>query len=262
MIAREGAVLRERLRAGERLGVFWSILGSPALVEVAVEAGPDAVVLDAQHGLWSRRTVEEVLGAVGAATPVLVRTADGSAPSIGAALDAGAEGVIVPLVEAAGQAAEAVAAARFPPEGRRSGGGVRPLKGDFAAYCDRAGRRTVVGVMIETIRGLENAAAIAAVPGIDFVLIGTGDLALSLGIAPPADPRHEEACRAIFDACRAAAMPCAIFTPNAAEAARRAAQGYAMTVVANDMEIIASGFGAAMARFGKSRVGQPGGAAP
>jgi len=245
-------VLRERLRAGERLGVFWSVLGSPALVEVAVEAGPDAVVLDAQHGLWSRQTIEEALGAVGAGTPVLVRTADGAAASVGAALDAGAEGVVVPLVETGQQAADAVAAARFPPEGRRSGGGVRPLKGDFAAYCSRAGQRTVVGVMIETVRGLENAAAIAATPGLDFVLIGTGDLALSLGSASPSDPRHEEACRAVFDACRKAAMPCAIFTPNAAEAARRAAQGYVLTVVANDLEVVASGLAVSLAQFRKA----------
>jgi 2-keto-3-deoxy-L-rhamnonate aldolase RhmA len=244
--------LRERLRGGERLAVFWSSFGSPALVEVAVETGPDAVVLDVQHGLWSRGTLEEVLGAVGAATPVLVRTADGTAAAIGSALDAGAEGVIVPLVETGAQAAAAVAAARFPPEGRRSGGGVRPLKGDFAAYCARAGRRTVVGVMIETAGGVENAADIAATPGLDFVLIGTGDLALSLGIAAPADPRHEEACRAVFEACRAAAMPCAIFTPNAAEAARRAAQGYALTVAANDIGVVSSGVAAALAAFRKA----------
>ncbi len=243
--------LRDRLRGGERLGVFWSSFGSSALVEVAVEAGPDAVVLDAQHGLWDRRTLEEVLGAVGAALPVLVRTADGTAPAIGAALDAGAEGVVVPLVETGTQAAEAVAAARFPPEGRRSGGGVRPLKGDFGAYCGRANQRTVVGVMIETVRGVENAAEIVATPGLDFVLIGTGDLALSLGVAP-SDPKHEAACRAVFDACKKAAMPCAIFTPNAAEAARRAAQGYALTVVANDLEVVASGLSAALATFRKA----------
>ncbi|MBN9243739.1 MAG: hypothetical protein J0I98_13190 [Mesorhizobium sp.] len=251
MNERDGLSLRQRLHGGEKLGVFWSVLGSPALVEIATEARPDAVVLDAQHGLWDRRTLEEVLGAVGTGTPVLVRTADGTAPAIGTALDAGAEGVIVPLVETGAQATEAVAAGRFPPEGRRSGGGVRPLKGDFAAYCSRAARHTVVGVMIETVRGVENAAEIAATPGLDFVLIGTGDLALSLGIAGPSDPRHEEACRAVFDACRAAALPCAIFTPNATEAARRAAQGYVLTVAANDIGVLAAGVTAALAEFRK-----------
>ena len=262
MMELDGPYLRERLREGGRLGVFWSVLGSPALVEVSVEAAPDAIVLDAQHGLWSRSAIEHVIGAVGWKKPVLVRTVDGSPRSVSAALDAGAEGVIVPLIETGEQAAQAVAAARFPPEGERSGGGVRPLKGDFSAYYGQAVRRTVVGAMIETVRGLENVAEIAAVRGLDFVLVGTGDLALSLGIASPSDPRHEEACRAIFDACREAVTPCAIFTPNAAEAARRATQGYALTVVANDMEIIASGFGAAMTRFGKTRTGQPESVAP
>src|SRR5690606_12025884 len=115
---------------------FWSVLGSSALVEVAVEAAPDAVVLDAQHGLWSRQAIEHVVGTVGWKKPVLVRTVDGTSRSLGEALDAGAEGVIAPLVETAGQAAAIVAAARFPPEGERSGGGVRPLKGNFLAYYE------------------------------------------------------------------------------------------------------------------------------
>lgn len=240
--------LRERVRQGGRLGVFWATLGSPALVEVAVGAAPDAVVLDAQHGLWSRQAIEQVIGTVGWKTPVLVRTMDGTSRSVSEALDAGAEGVIVPLVETGDQAAKAVTAARFPPDGERSGGGVRPLKSDFSAYYKSAVGRTVVGVMIETVRGLDNAAEIAAVPGLDFVLVGTGDLALSLGVAP-SDPRHETACRAIFDACRSATLPCAIFTPNAAEAARRAAQGYALTVVVNDIDVVSSGLSAAMRQF-------------
>lgn len=252
MMKLDGPFLRERLRDGGGLGVFWSVLGSSALVEVAVEAAPDAVVLDAQHGLWSRQAIEHVVGTVGWKKPVLVRTVDGTSRSLGEALDAGAEGIIAPLVETAGQAAAIVTAARFPPEGERSGGGVRPLKGNFPTYYEQARSRTVVGVMIETARGLENAAEIAAVPGLDFVLVGTGDLALSLGIAP-SDPKHEAACRAVFDACRTAAIPCAIFTPNATEAARRVAQGYALAVAANDIDLVGTGLSAAMARFREPR---------
>lgn len=184
MFAPDKPSMRERIRAGEPIGVFWSVLGSPALVEVAVEAGPDAVVLDAQHGLWSRQAIEQVVGTAGRERPILVRTADGSPRSISEALDLGAEGVIVPLVETGEQAAQAAAASRFPPEGHRSGGGVRPLKSDFGAYYSRAVERTVVGVMIETALGLQNAGEIAATTGVDFVLIGTGDLALSLRSRP------------------------------------------------------------------------------
>src|SRR5690606_19111956 len=121
MMELAGPALRETLRSGGKAGVFWSILGSPALVEAAAQAKPDAIVLDAQHGLWSRQAIEQVVGTVGWKRPVLVRTADGTPPSISAALDAGAEGVVVPLVESATEAAAVVAAARFPPHGQRSG---------------------------------------------------------------------------------------------------------------------------------------------
>ena len=249
MIEQEKPFLRERLRQGGALGVFWSVLGSPALVEIAVEAAPDAVVLDAQHGLWSRQAIEQVVGTVGWKRPVLIRVADGRPVSISEALDSGAEGVIVPLIETQEQASSAVAAARFPPHGRRSGGGVRPLKADFMNYYHAAKERTVVGVMIETVAGVRNAAAIAATPGIDFVLIGTGDLGLSLGGIPGSHPDHKQACRSIQDACRDAGVPCAIFTSNADDAVTRRAEGYALVVAANDLDVVASGFGAAMQRF-------------
>src|SRR5213076_3019406 len=122
-------------------------------------------------------TLEHAVGLVSNRVPILVRTAENSAISISQALDTGAEGVIVPLIETDEQAAAAVAAARFPPHGQRSGGGVRPLTRDYAAANDR----TVVGVMIETERAVHNASAIANTKGIDFVFIGTGDLAISLG---------------------------------------------------------------------------------
>jgi hypothetical protein len=102
--------------------------------------------------------------------------------------------------------------------------------------------------MIETQRGVRNAAAIAHTPGIDFVLIGTGDLAMSLGVAP-GDPRHEQACRTVLEACRAAHVPCAIFTGHAEAAIARRREGYNLVVVANDIDIVARGFSSAMKRF-------------
>ena len=171
----------------QSLGVFWMSTGSPAVIELAAAANPDAIVLDAQHGLWDRQTIEYAVGAARIHAPVLVRTAENSPVAIGQALDAGAEGVIVPLIEDEQQAAEAVAAARFPPHGVRSAGGVRPLSQGFADYYAKANADTVVGVMIETDRAVQNAPAIAATSGIDFVLIGSGDLAISLGTFPKPD---------------------------------------------------------------------------
>jgi kynurenine formamidase/2-keto-3-deoxy-L-rhamnonate aldolase RhmA len=241
--------LRARFARNLPLGVFWMSTGSTAVMEIAAEAAPDAIVIDAQHGLWDRRTLEHAVGLVSNRVPVLVRTADASAISISQALDTGAEGVIVPLIETDAQAAAAVAAARFPPHGSRSGGGVRPLTKDFARYYAAANDRTVVGVMIETQRGVHNASAIAHTKGIDFVLIGTGDLAISLGGFPNVDKCHEEACQTVLAACRSANVPCGIFTVSAEAAAKRRAEGYAFVTVANDVDVLSRGFKGAVTKF-------------
>jgi 2-keto-3-deoxy-L-rhamnonate aldolase RhmA len=221
-------------------------MGSATIIELAGAARADAIVIDMQHGLWDRMSLEAAVGVAASAAPALVRVADNTAPAIGQALDAGAEGVIVPLVEDAGDASSAVSAARFPPYGRRSGGGVRPLTGGFLDYYASANERTVVGVMIETARGAGNAAAIAQTPGVDFILIGTGDLLLSTG----ADvARRDEACARILQICRDAGTPCAIYTPTVDEAIARVREGYAMVVAANDIAVVTQGFGDATRRF-------------
>ncbi len=257
-VTQRGGLLKHALRRPGGVAVFWFALGAPSLVELSLVAGPDAVVLDLQHGLFSRDSLEAAISVAQPEIPTVVRVADGTATAIGQALDAGADGVLVPLVESAEMARAAVDAAHYPPRGHRSGGGVRPLARGFARYVAEAATRTVVGVMIETAAGVENADAIASVPGVDFLFIGTGDLALSLGCFPDIDHRHEAACRRVLDASRKAGVPCGIFTTSAEDAARRRREGYAMVVVANDIGLVASGFAAAQAAF---HAGSDGGAA-
>ncbi len=241
--------LKQALRHSDGVAAFWFSLGAPCVIELSLPAGPDAIVLDLQHGLFSRASLEVAIAVGQGEIPTLVRVADGTATAIGQALDAGADGVLIPLVESAAAAEAAVGAAHYPPQGHRSGGGVRPLARGFARYVAEAAARTVVGVMIETVAGVENADAIARVPGIDFVFIGTGDLALSLGCFPDVDHRHDEACDRILSVCRRAGVPCGIFTTSAEDAARRKREGYAMVVVANDIGLVAGGFGAAQAAY-------------
>jgi CheY-like chemotaxis protein len=125
--------LRYRIDRGDYLGVIWLSLGSVAVAEIAGRARPDAIVLDIQHGLWDRQEMEAAIGVVPPEIPVLARVAENSPFAIGQALDAGAEGVIVPLIETRKQAVRAVKAARYPPHGERSGGGARPLA-DYVDY--------------------------------------------------------------------------------------------------------------------------------
>ncbi len=243
--------LRQRLAAGNPVGVVWMMLGCPAIAEVAATLTPDAVVFDAQHGLWDRSALEAGIGALRGATPSLVRVAENSAAAIGPALDAGADGVIVPMIETAEQAAAAVAFARFPPHGARSAGGVRPLARGFAAYHAAASANTVAAVMIETVAGVANADAIARTPGLDLVLLGPGDLALSLGCAGLPDARHDQACADVLAACRRNRVACGTFASGQDTDAF-----YQLVVLANDLDVVATGFGAGLRGFSQ-RISKP-----
>lgn len=238
--------LKARIASGECLGVAWLSFGSVALVETAARSRPDAIVIDLQHGLWERRDLEAAIGVVRPEVPVIVRVAENSALAIGTALDAGAEGVMVPMIESAEQARHALQWSRYPPQGRRSGGGVRPLQ-DFPAYLQGAADIAVI-VMIETAAGLAKADAIARVRGLDMVFVGTGDLGLSLQVAG-SDPRHAQACARIKRACDKASLPCGLFTGTLAAAQQHRALGYRMAVVANDLDVVARGFAAASDAF-------------
>jgi 2-keto-3-deoxy-L-rhamnonate aldolase RhmA len=241
--------LKARLAQGPCVGAAWFALGSAALVELAVRARPDAIVIDQQHGLWERRELEAAIGLVPGDIAVLVRVAENSALAIGTALDAGAEGVIVPLVESAAAAAQAVRSSHYPPRGVRSAGGVRPLQ-DFERYAQ--GAQSIVTIpMIETRAGLAQADASAATEGVDMVFIGPGDLALSLGVSP-GDPGHEAACAAIHASCASAGVPCAIFTGSAEAAAARRAEGFRMVVVATDFGLAMRGFASATEGFARA----------
>ncbi len=239
--------LKTSLATGRCLGVVWLSLGSTAIVELAARSRPDAIVIDMQHGLWDRSDLEAAIGVVPSNIPVIVRVAENTALAIGTALDAGAEGVIVPLVETAKQARRAVSYAKYPPQGIRSGGGVRPLQ-DFVNYVG-ASDSIVVMVMVETAKGLANAEEIAAVDGVDMVFIGTGDLALSIGAFPKPSHDHAIACADVHRAGRAAWIPTGIFTGGADMARARRDQGYRLVVIANDIDLVHSGLAASVAKF-------------
>ncbi|MBU6492098.1 MAG: hypothetical protein KGQ45_04935 [Burkholderiales bacterium] len=234
--------LKSRMSVEQSIDLIWLSLGSVALVEFAAHAAPGAIVLDLQHGLWERGTLEAAIAAAGASVPVIARCAENSPQAIAQPLDAGAASVLVPLVETAEDARRAVEAGRYPPLGKRSAGGVRPLLAGVGAMLE-ADRHVAVGVLIETVRGVENAAAIAAVPGVDYLFVGTGDLALSRGTGDPEVIARDGAH--VLQAARQAGLPCGLFTHDAAGARTALADGYRMAVSANDIDVAKQGFLAA-----------------
>ena len=218
---------------------YWITLDSPVSTERIARAGYDYVALDAQHGLFSYEGMLRGITAIDAAGGVAWVRVEANDPTyIGKALDAGASGVIVPLVDDADQAAAAVAAAKYPPRGRRSYGPMRSALrvGPRPADSDDT---TLVFAMIETPAGLANVAEICATPGLDGVYVGPSDLCIAVGGAFPGDPAVAEAFDAalvtVREAAAAAGVAAGIHTAAGSQAAQRLAEGYTFATVSSDL---------------------------
>jgi 2-keto-3-deoxy-L-rhamnonate aldolase RhmA len=239
--------LKTRLKTGRAVGCHWLNLGAPVLAELAAEAGAESIVIDLQHGRWSREGLENAIAAVAGRAPTLVRTADASDFAIGSVLDAGAHGIIVPMISSAADCADVVAAAHYPPAGRRSGGGARPGL-DFLAYQKSMSDHLLVSTMIETAAGVEACEVIAATPGLGMVFVGPNDLSLSMGEAQ-GSPVFEAALKRVLAAGKAAGVPVGIYTGGVGQARSRAAEGFRFVVVASDVALNHAEPKAAWARF-------------
>lgn len=230
-----------RLRARERLLGYWVVCDNPAGTERIAGLGFDYVVADAQHGLLDHRGWIAAMTAIdGRGTSAgLVRVAANDGFWIGSALDAGARGVIVPLVSTAAEAAAAVGACRYPPAGVRSYGPTRarvpsrPAEADAAVACI---------VMIETAGALRNLAAICATPGLDGVYVGPADLCLAIGGRYPGDPEvaeeFGEALRSVVKAAADAGLAAGFHCHDGATAARRLAEGFTFATVSSDLHCL------------------------
>ena len=182
---------------------------TPVVPVVAAACGFDAVYVDLEHTALSLEMAADLCGAaVSAGIVALVRVPDHAPSGIGRVLDVGATGVIVPHVENARQAADVVAAAHFPPTGRRSVSGPTVATGyghrSVADVMVAARAFTSVTVMVESTAGLSAVDEIAAVPGVDMILLGANDLSLELGVHEDfASDVFDEAVSRVADACRA-----------------------------------------------------------
>ena len=229
-----------RLRGRERIVGYWSVIDSPVSTEWLAHVGWDYIALDLQHGLIGYSGMVAGLTAIDASgsTVGMIRVESNDPTPIGRALDAGAAGVIVPLVNTADEAAKAVASATYPPTGVRSYGPMRSQL-RIGPTPAEANRDTVVVVMIETPQGLANVEEICAVPGLDGVYVGPSDLRLAVGGAHPNDPsvddEFEAAVERVREAAAAAGIAAGIHTPDGSVAARRLAEGYTFATVASDL---------------------------
>lgn len=229
-----------RARRREPVVGYWMTLDSPVLAERLAGVGYDYLVLDAQHGELDGRAQLAGLLALDAASGSagLVRVEANSAAAIGRALDLGAAGVIVPLINSAEDAAAAVTAARYPPFGIRSFG---PLRSDLriGVVPAEVNANVLVLAMIETADGLADVEEITATPGLDGVYVGPSDLSLGLGAEVPGDPavaeEFEAALTRIRRACQESGIIAGIHTSSGGAAAQRLAEGFTLVTVAHDV---------------------------
>ena len=229
--------MRDRWAAGEAALGGWLAIPSAFSAEIVARCDFDYVCVDTQHGLSDYSDSWRMLQAVnlGSATPV-VRVPWNEPGVIGKSLDAGARGIVVPMVNTRAEAEAAVQACRYPPEGGRSYGPARVLRQEGADYYAHANADVAVIPMIETAEALSHLDDILSVPGVDAVYVGPSDLSLSLGLGPgnnDGEAAFDEALAAIVDGCVRHGVVAGCHT--AAELTqRRIEQGFRMITVTTD----------------------------
>ena len=235
---------RARLQQGEvALGTLCTT-ASPLMAEALGHAGYDFLVVDLQHGENNLGNLQHMLQALSAtpATP-MVRVPANVPYQIQRALDLGAYGIVVPLVDDATAAKAAVASVRYAPAGHRSWAPVRGALYGGSDYFQSSAGELLTLAMIETAAGLRNVRSILQVPGIDGCFIGPNDLSISLGHPPEAATLAapvEDAIASILDAARATGKVGGIQCFGVESARARITQGFRFVSVLSDLRLARS----------------------
>lgn len=217
---------------------------SPQVVEILGGCGLDFAVLDAEHAPYDRAALDmSMIAGRAAGLPLFVRVADRSAAGLLSVLDMGAAGVLVPHVDTEDDARRVVAHCRYvggdrgySSSPRAAGYGTLGMKQAIAH-----GDRNVVVCQIESVEAIENAARIAAVPGVDAVFVGRADLALSMGLDNAQHPSVIEAAERAVKAALGAGKAAGMVVGSAAERDRYRALGVSWFVQGSDQSLLAQG---------------------
>lgn len=238
--------LRSRVQKRENVYGVWCSLASPIGCEIVAGSGYDWMLLDLEHAPGSPATLLPQLQAAAAFPTVpIVRVPVLDRVWCKWALDLGASGIMFPNIDSAEQAKEAVSFMHYPPQGVR-GVGPAVRAGDygreFRRYAARAGRR-ILGVMqIESPAGVDQRAAIAAVPGVDVLFAGPADLGASLELPERfADPRFMDILQNIADAALEQGKAAGILLPNPDLAPTLREMGFTVIAVASDSALLVRG---------------------
>lgn len=234
---------------------IWLSLPGSVSAEVVSRQGFDSLTIDMQHGLIDYGDVLAILQATAAVPVVPLVRIPWLEPSMAMkVLDAGAMGVICPMVNSAEDASAFVRACRYPPEGFRS---IGPTRARFhhEGYVGGANSSVLTIAQIETIEAVQDIEEIVAVPGLDAVYVGPADLAMSMGREPRLDHDDEQvvaAIRRILDVAGQAAVRTGIHCASVEFARRMVAEGFDMVTLSSDVRILESSAAALVGKFAAS----------
>ncbi len=233
----------------------WLAIPSGFCAEVMAQAGFDSITVDLQHGVQDYMSMVACFQAMQVHPVVpMVRVPWLEPGIIGKVLDAGAMGVICPMVNTAEDAKNLVSYMRYPPKGARSNGPIRAgIYGEGTAYQSTANERILCMPMIETQQAVDNLDAILDVPGIDCVYIGPSDLSFSRGGSPTLDQEGQQAMdtyHQVLEATKKRGINAGIHTGKPEYAQRMLAMGFNLVTLSNDSGLLLN---AAKAAIGTAR---------
>jgi len=237
--------LRSLWKTGGAAVNGWLAIPSSFSAETMAHQGWDSLTIDLQHGVVDYQTAVTMLTAISTTETVPVVRVPWLDPGIlMKVLDAGAYGVICPMINTREEAERLVAATHYPPRGTRSFGPIRALLYGGQDYPQRANDTIVTFAMIETRQGLDNLEEILAVDGVDAIYIGPSDLSLALGCKPAFDdvePPVVEAIDHILAKCKERGVIAGIHNGTPEYAFRRVEKGFQFVTVSSDARLMAAG---------------------
>ncbi len=202
------------------VGAFLSEIGAPNLIRLMQASGLDYVIVDCEHGYFDFSQVAAIAAVGnGIGFPIVVRVPNVSRDCIQKYLDAGVDGILVPMLETVEQAKALVHFGKYMPEGGRGISTMRPHSnynpGKLTEYMEKANKGIMLFAQIETKLGVENAEKIAAINGIDALLVGPNDLACDLGtVGDFQTPEIQECFKKVVAACEKAGKPSGIIASD------------------------------------------------
>ena len=223
----------------------WLAIPNGFSAETMAHQGWDTLTIDLQHGVVDYQAMVGMLQAISTTDTVPVVRVPWLEPGIlMKTLDAGAYGVICPMVNTREDAQKLVAYTHYAPRGTRSFGPVRALLYGGADYPQHANDTVVVFAMIETAQALDNLDAILSVEGLDAIYIGPSDLSLALGCTPTfdeLDPKAAEAVDHILERANAHGVKAGIHNGGTEAALKRIGKGFRFVTVSSDARLMAAG---------------------